>query len=617
MKQELFEKNISRIDCSHRETVDRIRGSRNEGIVAVATKDGDFVPRIDIGGRVLFVHSRFDPVTEARRFLSEISGGAHSLYVVAGFGFGYHCEALLDVAAKDATILILEKNGSMIRAAFENRDLGRLLSDGRVVLLVDPTEDDIAERMRGRSSKSVAFIAHRGSCQVDPEYYPNLIRIAKSYISMKDVNIATLAKFEKLWSSNITRNIVSFISVPAVSDFANVFAGIPAIVVAAGPSLSESVPFIKKNIGGAVVIAVDTAYFALRRYGIEPHFCVCVDPQVINARYFEGDLPGNTVLVADPCVHPSVLRLFRGRIIMAGVPFEMMKWIEDIAGKKGDIAHGGSVSTNAYDFAKKLGCAPLYLCGQDLAFTKGLAHARGSYLDEQFHLRVNRVWNEQMGNRFQLSALPKIMVRAIGDGKVHTNQKMMIFLNWFEKRNDDDLINVTKSGAFINGVKHMRDNEINLNRTIDVGGRVDEIYEKNSIGTERARRITDEMSRRIDEMISGAHDIDCRLEKAVKFSDELCDIMAGQSRDRGRVGYILAKLSDIDKRLESAGAAKDMIGLSIQRVIHTITEGYDHDGMDAVSDEHAVALRSRFLYRGMREGAAFSLKTLERMRLLL
>jgi len=69
------------------------------------------------------------------------------------------------------------------------------------------------------------------------------------------------------------------------------------------------------------------------------------------------------------------------------------------------------------------------MVGQDLAFTGGYAHARGSYLDEQVNLRTDRFFNAQVFNRRQLTALPKIFVKGIRSPKVHTNQKMMIFLH--------------------------------------------------------------------------------------------------------------------------------------------------------------------------------------------
>ena len=443
-------------------------------VTGVDGKNGP-VPEVAVGDRRLTVHSRFDPVKEAERFASEVDAGSFDLFVAAGFGFGYHLESLLGRTGRDATVLALEKSVLMVRKACEARDLSPLFGDPRFQLAVDPKEDDIARLLMGRSTRRVSFLTHRGSHQADPAWYGNLMRIAKSYLSTKEVNIATLAKFEKSWSLNIARNIAQITELPGVERFYGAFAGVPAIVAAAGPSLTASLDFIRKHAGRSVIIAVDTSYGLLRRHGIEPHFCVTVDPQPVNARYFEGDRGGSTVMVADPSSHPSVFRLFKGRAVLAGMAFPMMKWIEDICGERGEIAHGGSVSTNAFDFAKRLGASPVVLVGQDLAFTGGYAHARGSYLDEQVHLRTTRFGNPEMFNRYQLTALPRIFVQGIRGGKVHTNQKMMIFLSWFERRLDPGLVNATVDGALMKGVRHAAQEELVLDGAADPRSVIDGI----------------------------------------------------------------------------------------------------------------------------------------------
>ncbi len=409
-----FEGNMAVLKKRFPDLHGRITAVADDGsIEPVETKLGGFVPAVTKEGKRLVIHSKFDPVKEAERFIGEIDTAAFDLFIVFGFGFGYHVEELLRGMGSDSLVLVIEKSPLMVRKAMESRDLEHVLASDRLLLLLDPAEDVIADALKGKSSRRTSLILHRGSFQAEPDYYGNMQQIVRSYLSTKEVNIATLAKFEKVWASNIARNIGVFISAPGANAFYDKFNGVPAIVVAAGPSLHRSLDFIRQNRGRALIIAVDTSYRILMKQGIEPHFCIVVDPQVINARYFEGSAPGRTILIADPTVHPSVFRLFKGRLAMTGVSFELMKWIERLSGEKGEITHGGSVSTNAYDFARRLGASPIYLTGQDLAFTGGHAHARGSYLDEQVHLRTGRLYTPEMFNRFQLTALPKIFVKGI------------------------------------------------------------------------------------------------------------------------------------------------------------------------------------------------------------
>ncbi len=622
---ECFERNMHVLKGRFPDVHAGITAAADDGSVeAVETKLGGHVPAVTKEGKRLFIHSKFDPAREAERFIGEIDTAAFDLFIVFGFGFGYHVEELLRGMGSDSLLLVIEKSPLMLKKAMESRDWAPVLGDGRFLLLLDPAEEVIAGALKGKSSRRTSLVLHRGSFQAEPDYYGNMQNIVRSYLSTKEVNIATLAKFEKVWASNIARNIGAFINAPGANVFYDKFRDVPAIVVAAGPSLHRSLDFIRQNRGRAVIIAVDTSYRILMRQGIEPHFCIVVDPQMINARYFEGSAPGKTILIADPTVHPSVFRLFRGRAVMTGIAFELMKWIERLSGEKGEITHGGSVSTNAYDFAKRLGASPVCLTGQDLAFTGGHAHARGSYLDEQVHLRTGRLYTPEMFNRFQLTALPKISVKGIRGEAVHTNQKMMIFLSWFQKRGDRDLINATHDGALIHGVRHLQAGEIAMPEPpYSIQGRIDELF--NSSPAAGAGRETREgLMGRIGLIQGEIESLLPVLDRAVGFSENLMALMKeksggrGNTGDQGKVDYLLKKLSETDRLVESKKGAKDMISFTIQRVVHTITEGYEIDEEDrGLSGDELVAKRSLYLYRGLLDGARFNGRILARMAAIL
>lgn len=619
-----FEKNISIIKSRFPAVHELISACADDAsIEAVETKQGDFVPAVTKEGKRIFVHSRFDPVKEAARFLGEVDTAAHDLFIVFGFGFGYHVEGILAGMGAGSLLLVIEKSPLMLKRAAESRDLARVFGDERLLLLVAPGEDAMAGVLKGKSSRRTSLVLHRGSFQAEPDYYGNMQEIARSYLSTKEVNIATLAKFERIWAANIARNIGAFIDAPGANSFFGRFEHIPAIVVAAGPSLTHSLGFIRANRGRAVIVAVDTSYRILMKQGIEPHFCVVVDPQLVNARYFEGAGQSSTVLIADPTVHPSVFRLFRGRVAMTGVAFELMKWIERQCGEKGEITHGGSVSTNAYDFAKRLGASPVILVGQDLAFTGGLAHARGSYLDEQVFLRTGRLYTPEMLNRFQLTALPKIMVKGIRQPAVHTNQKMMIFHSWFQKRQDRELVNATHDGAYIAGITHVHAGEITLPaHETGIDRLVDDIFRDAAGHTAQDAR--ERLKSRIGLILGEIDALLPVLGRAVGLAGDLQALMRTRGRGTGDAGgqskldYVLKKLAETDRIVESRKNAKDMISFTMQRVVHTITEGHAIDEDDgACSEDELVAKRSRYLYQGLLDGARFNAKILKKMSRLL
>ena len=59
-------------------------------------------------GREIYLHSRFDPAAEARFLIEKIPVKAQTLYVILGFGLGYHVKALLDRIPSSSHILVVE-----------------------------------------------------------------------------------------------------------------------------------------------------------------------------------------------------------------------------------------------------------------------------------------------------------------------------------------------------------------------------------------------------------------------------------------------------------------------------------------------------------------------------
>ena len=562
-------------------------------------------------GRNIPLHSRFDPVKEAERFVSEISDFTFDLFVIYGFASAYHIEQILNKINKYSNVLIIERSPDVLKKSIESRDLSEILKDERVIICTDPDESEFADLLKGKSSNRVTFIFHRGSSQVFGDYYNNINNSIKTYFSNKEVNIATLSKFERLWSSNSARNIRRIVTTEPVNIFFDRFKDIPAIIVCAGPSLSDSIEFIKSNKDKALIIAVDTSYYLLKRYSIEPHFCVSVDPQIINARYFENSSETETILVTDPSTHPSVFRFFKGRTVMISSLFENVRWIEKITGEKGEVTHGGSVSTNAYDFAVKTGANPIILTGQDLSFTSNLAHARGSYLDEQMHIRTKRFFSEQDFNRKQLNALPKIFMKGIKSPQVFTNQKMIIFKNWFEKHNSLSLINASSDGVILNGIKHADANDIKLDCKRDLKSLINEIYKSAPDGTIYLNEVRDKFERIFNE-IESYYERTC---KAKENSEKL--VLAIKTDSQNEIRHLIKKLDELDNYLESRKTVCDIIGLSMQKVIHTLTEGYETEDDRHKPENLKIAERSAYMYKAMEESLKFNLRLAEKMKLLL
>ena len=108
------------------------------------------------------------------------------------------------------------------------------------------------------------------------------------------------------------------------------------------------------------------------------------------------------------------------------------------------------------------------------------------------------------------------------------------------------------------------------------------------------------------------------LKRAVGLSEDLLAVIEAPARDGAKAAYIIKKLDESDRAIRSRVGVKDMIGMTIQRVIHTITEGHEiSEDEEGVTGEEQVARRSLYLYRGLLEGAEFNMRILGKMRRIL
>ncbi|MGL5722870.1 MAG: motility associated factor glycosyltransferase family protein [Brevinema sp.] len=341
----------------------------------------------NINGRTLRIHSS-RPQAEAERLLAGISSQADSL-LICGAGLGYLIEQALAIDSLK-TIFVYEPNPELAHLFLEERpELNQLKEDPRVVY-VDNLQL-LPQFIRDHPFSELAFVALRSYHELFSAEIEQCHRIFASALTRKEVSRNTLIRFGRIWVKNFLRNLPYYQNSFSPNQFIDTGAHKPALVIGAGPSLDEALPFIKDAQKKAVLIAVDTALPMLEKAGINVDFVVTVDPQEINAFYLRLATKTSPYLVADPGVHPSALENYADRLVLCGAAFPFYSFFEPYLGKRGILASGGSVSTSAFDFARTLGCDPILLVGQDLAFSQKKTHGLGNILWNMGRVEATRL----------------------------------------------------------------------------------------------------------------------------------------------------------------------------------------------------------------------------------
>ncbi|MCP5495767.1 MAG: motility associated factor glycosyltransferase family protein [Leptospiraceae bacterium] len=579
------------------------------------TKSG--VPTLKIDE--IYFHSKYDPIKEARRLMADLKDSEiEKVYIFFGAGLGYLVRDVLE--NKKGIAVWMEYYPSILKRALALYDYSRYFKEDRFKILFSPfTEETLFQNFKGLASHPVTFISHRGSFLWRESEYSKLKFICEKFFKKKDVNIATLTKFEKLWTRNIIQNIPELISMKPVSELFGKAKGLPFVVCGAGPSLFYDLQWITKYRECFILVCVDTSLHILSQNGIEPDIIYSVDPQALNSYYLQG-YEGNGVLVFDPTSTYHTLRLSEKlkKAFFSSSPFPLINILKKHSKTEiGDIKFGGSVSTNAVDFAELMGAEKVYFVGQDLAFTEGYAHCRGAVLEERLNFKETRYFRREKHNFKQLTALPKMYTKGY-DGKIHqTNEKMLIFKKWFSDSHNNKWINLTFTGAEIEGIPQATfansfENTPNETKKEIQNARefIKQFANKPTQEYIHLPNLTEEMYGTIEELSS----FEKVLLEGLEISQKIYTVILQNREENRDFKNLLIKMDKIDTEVSARENLSLMISSSLQRVILSITEGYDTNLTveEKANKRLGIAKKSVLLYNGLLESTRLNRKLLKK-----
>jgi len=387
----------------------------------------------------------------AARWLSGRRIRQGALLAVSGCGDGVHLRTLLSVLPAGARVFAVEASPERWRGVLEQVDLTDLLADPRLLVGTGTIDDPLFEAVTGLVATEITDIEpwiFAPGYNLAPEYYARFFTEFARCIDVRRKLEGTRIADAALWQANSFANLEVLADAPELPALAGVFRGRPMVLVSAGPSLDESLEFLRAASRVAVIAAVNSSYRAVRRAGIVPHLVLAADPREFTARGFAGVPVDGTHLVTTPIVHPDVPRMFTGRtFIWSGANelfLELRRRLKLPAGIR--IVEQGTVSACAIDLAIILGCDRVCLVGQDLAIrADGRSHAEDTFYTD---LNANRADTEEC-RRLPGNTLPEVLVES----------KLFIYLKTFEQlavhRPQLKFINTSRLGARIEGMPYL------------------------------------------------------------------------------------------------------------------------------------------------------------------
>ncbi|WP_313131390.1 motility associated factor glycosyltransferase family protein [Anaerocolumna sp.] len=354
-----------------------------EDVNSVITRDGEQAVIVKYKGTEYRLNSLYRPIEEANRWAEQFSfNNYNNIISMFGFGNGIFARAIIKKMGEKDTFLIYEPCPDVFFHVLNNYDITDILSNTQISIAIDKiNEFEFHNVLRG--TMDITNMSEQIMCiypQYDKIFSEICIEFWKeikdAYIHTK-TNVNTEIVFGKRFIENTLNNIKYIGKSNTILELKeDMPADMPAIVVAAGPSVEKQIDEIKRAKGKTVIFAVDRILEYLLDSGVEPDFVVTVDPMK-PVKYFSSRTDVKIPLMCFMESNYEILDRHVGKKIICNCNRFLDKIYLDTKKTPPRTRSSASVATVAFTACIALGFERIILVGQDLAYNGGNSHAGG------------------------------------------------------------------------------------------------------------------------------------------------------------------------------------------------------------------------------------------------
>lgn len=460
MSEELLQKNLNALKrhlTAFSAVVQSAKVYRSASFVVETAKSGEpTFSYAEDGQRSVAYHSRYDPVKEAEKQV-QASYEQQTHVMLLGFGFGYMAEQVLRQITQKVIgpqLFVVEPDPAVFLTALKSRDLTGFLNDGRVALCVGLTADLVGDfwssNLDWTAMEHLAILDHPPSIARFKKYFERVVEKIRYLCNRSKGNLVTLMHAGFEFHSNYFANLDAGFSLPGVERLFDKFKGVPAIVVAAGPSLDRNIHLLKEVKGRFPIVAVDTALRQLIVNGIKPDIVCAADPSYENSLDFVGvENETEVVLAVEPMTHSDIFTSFKGPRMLMTFGGGLYPIFKELREPVGTLGCWGSIATTVFDLVRKMGSDPIVFIGLDLSFQDGRLHARGSYSDDILFEKVHQYTSIEHEAADYINTRGAFKFGRVDGSVIYTDQNMKLYKDWFEdqfRQTSAKIINATEGG---------------------------------------------------------------------------------------------------------------------------------------------------------------------------
>lgn len=436
----------------------------------------------------IYLHSEQNPIAESKTIFQSAGNSKDSIHLIYGLGLGY----LFQLASLESkgTVVLYEPNLDILYNSFTLVDFSGDLAKNNVYLFTDFDE----------LTKFIAQISNNDS-QVEilslPSYRNLYKNIFNSHTKALELAFGSVIldygyKKKKLFQTfyNMFNNIPSLIYETPINTLENKYEGKTAVIVSAGPTLSDNIEVLKEYQNNVVIFSVGPALRTLVKNDIKADYLCIVESNNCSKQVDGPDL-SDINLILEPFTNPAIhtLNVKKKYLHVSSNMPPSAYWGKIASIDTKEYLTQGTVSYMALNSAVKMGFSRIILVGQDLAYIDGQCYSKDSAYEglvckfntEKNKYEITPLDFDKYASVLSASPDPKVRaksalerlaalnnslytVQGISGEKIPTETGYAAFIKQFadyvKEIDGIEFINTSMKGAQIDGFKNISLSEV-------------------------------------------------------------------------------------------------------------------------------------------------------------
>lgn len=397
-----------------------------------------------------------EPMVIAKRELERIELDTCKIAVVLGVGMGFELAFFVaDYADKTDVqkIIIVEQEFEIFYLSLYTFDYATVCKTFALKFAIGiPKEQLFAEYYALHKAnqdlitfiKAVRPVYRAANIARSKDYYYHAWKVWAEAAVFRLDEFGNSVEDSMLGVENLLLNMDEMLNCPGINKLYNKFKGRPGIVASTGPSLNKNKHLLKGLEDKVIIACPDASGRVLIDAGIKPHLITSMErvPELVEVtESFTADDTDRSYLTTLPIINRTMMTNYPGEKIMVLPNHDHFKWL---GLDRGIMEIKQSAGNMAFKILTLLGCDPIILVGQDMAYgADGKSHAKGAALGEDQYVDVKLPTFEVPGNDG----------KPVKTHKVWNNIRLAYELSL--KDWEGTCINATEGGAKILGAEVM------------------------------------------------------------------------------------------------------------------------------------------------------------------